>query len=418
VNRLRILVSAHACEPGKGSESGIGWNAVRSLAQYHDLWVLTRTTHRKAILAACGASPPDGLHFEYFDLPAWLRWWKHGQWGVQLYYYIWQAAIIPKIRRLHRTVHFDCAHHLTFGRYWSPTPLAVLEIPFIWGPCGGAESAPAEFCRHAGFAGFIFEYLRNLARTIGEHDPFVRMAARKSALAIAATGETKSALSRIGAKKIALLSNVALNAGDIAELGTLPQPPNKPFCFISSGRLLAWKGFDMTIAAFAQAHIRDAQYWILGDGPDRKRLAAIARRMNVSSSIIFCGHVPRNEAFRKLAACHTLLHPSVHDSGGWVCAEAMAAGRPVVCLAIGGPAHIVAADTGFCIRWQGYYSTIAQLKDSMITLALNEELRMRMARAARRRIEKLFTWKYCASRIGDYYYAAAGHTGAPASAIT
>ena len=34
----------------------------------------------------------------------------------------------------------------------------------------------------------------------------------------------------------------------------------------------------------------------------------------------------------KLAECDALAHPSLHDSGGWVCLEAMAAGRPVRAL--------------------------------------------------------------------------------------
>ena len=42
--RLRVLLSAYACEPGKGSEAGNGWNWARELSRYEDVWVLTAQT--------------------------------------------------------------------------------------------------------------------------------------------------------------------------------------------------------------------------------------------------------------------------------------------------------------------------------------------------------------------------------------
>ena len=45
-----------------------------------------------------------------------------------------------------------------------------------------------------------------------------------------------------------------------------------------------------------------------------------------------------------------LIHPSLHDSGGWVCLEAMAAGRPVICLDLGGPGLQVTEKTGIKVK--------------------------------------------------------------------
>src|SRR4051812_29636278 len=38
--RLRVLVSAYAVSPVRGSEPGLGWNLVSRLARYHDVTVL------------------------------------------------------------------------------------------------------------------------------------------------------------------------------------------------------------------------------------------------------------------------------------------------------------------------------------------------------------------------------------------
>jgi hypothetical protein len=39
---MRILLSAYACEPGKGSEQEVGLRIMLAAAQRHDVWVLTR----------------------------------------------------------------------------------------------------------------------------------------------------------------------------------------------------------------------------------------------------------------------------------------------------------------------------------------------------------------------------------------
>jgi hypothetical protein len=38
--RLKVLISAYACSPYKGSEPGVGWGFVAALAEHHDLWVI------------------------------------------------------------------------------------------------------------------------------------------------------------------------------------------------------------------------------------------------------------------------------------------------------------------------------------------------------------------------------------------
>src|SRR4029077_18277793 len=49
--RLKVLISAYACEPGKGSEPEVGWQWALQMARFHDVTVLTRTNNRSAIEA-------------------------------------------------------------------------------------------------------------------------------------------------------------------------------------------------------------------------------------------------------------------------------------------------------------------------------------------------------------------------------
>ena len=44
---MKVLISAYSCEPGRGSERGVGWNVAREVARRHEVWVLTRPDESK-----------------------------------------------------------------------------------------------------------------------------------------------------------------------------------------------------------------------------------------------------------------------------------------------------------------------------------------------------------------------------------
>src|SRR4051812_7572759 len=87
--RRSILVSAYACEPGAGSEPGIGWNWVRQFARRHDVFVITRSNNRDGVEAALNAEQLTNVHPIYVDFPRWARFWKKGQAGIHVYYHLW-----------------------------------------------------------------------------------------------------------------------------------------------------------------------------------------------------------------------------------------------------------------------------------------------------------------------------------------
>ena len=85
MTKQKIFVSAYACEPGLGSEIGVGWHWVLEMSKYFDLWVLTRESNRQSIEPWIAKHPEyNHIHFLYFDLPKWARFWKKGLRGVRL----------------------------------------------------------------------------------------------------------------------------------------------------------------------------------------------------------------------------------------------------------------------------------------------------------------------------------------------
>ena len=407
---MKILLSAYACEPGKGSEPGVGWNWTRELVRRgHEVWVLTRANNRTAIEEAVAAEGLAGLRPVYFDLPRWARFWKRGQRGVHAYYYLWQLAAARLVRRLCREEGFDVAHHVTFVNYWQPSALAFADAPFIWGPVGGGEDAPRAFWRDFSLRGRAYETARTLLRQRGEADPLVRLAARKAAVAFATTEETAARLRSLGAHEVRVMSGVGLLGEERDLLARLPEAPPHPIRFLSLGRLLHWKGYHLALRAFARvaATLPEAEYWVVGDGPERQRLEALADELGIGGRVRFWGGLPRPRALELLSQSHVLVHPSLHDSGGWVCVEAMAVGRPVVCLDLGGPAVQVTVETGFKVPAWDPDQAVAGLAEAMLRLAGDRTLLQRMGEAGRRRVASDFAWERRVAEMEDVYRAVA-----------
>lgn len=393
MKRLNVLVSAYACRPGEGSEPGVGWNIVRELVEYHDIWILTRENNRPVIETELTKNPLPGLQFIYCELPGWVQKLNGKQRLVYLHYYLWQVVAYLVARKLHKKLGFNIVHHVTYVRYSSPSFLSLLPIPFIWGPVGGGESAPKAFWKDFCLQGKAYEIFRNLARRLGELDPFVRLTAKKSILARGTTEDTAERLRKLGAKNVQTLSQLGLSEEEIAQLAKYVQSETSVVRFISVGRLLHWKGFHLGLRAFAQADLPDlAEYWIVGDGPERSRLEKLAKTLGVRNKVKFWERLSRKETLKKLGESLALVHPSLHESGGLVCLEAMAAGLPVICLDLGGPAIQVTEETGFKIPAHTPEQTVRELAQAMACLARDSEQRMRMGQAAQKRVREDFSW--------------------------
>ena len=402
---MKVLLSAYSCEPGMGSERGVGWNIVREVAKYHEVWVLTRPDEsREAIEAELARNPIPNLHFVYFTLPFWWNSRKWGQSGaMQVHYYLWQVQAYFVARKLHRQIDFDIVHHVTFVKYSSPSFLSLLPVPFVWGPLGGGESAPKPFWQDFDSKAKLYETARNITRRIGELDPFVRYTAKKSSAIRATTNDTAERLYKIGANKVEILSQLGLTEAELSELAEYEIPEAGPIRFISIGRLLHWKGFHLGLRAFERANLPDAEYWIVGDGFEAEKLQLLAQDLGIANRVKFCGPLSRQETLSTLANCHVLVHPSLHDSGGMVCMEAMAAGRPVICLDLGGPAIQVTPETGFKIDAQTPQQAVEDMAESMTKLARDRELVRNIGKAARQQVSQNFSWSTFGERLNQLY---------------
>lgn len=142
--KLKIFVSAYACEPGKGSEIGVGWHWVLEMSKYFELWVLTRANNESPILAWFAEHPQEdrGIHWLYYDCPEYIKRFKHQMRGVRRYYTLWQYMSNDIVKTTMRENNIQIFHHLTYGNVvWNVSSYGQKQF-FVWGPVGGGRNNP------------------------------------------------------------------------------------------------------------------------------------------------------------------------------------------------------------------------------------------------------------------------------------
>lgn len=98
------------------------------------------------------------------------------------------------------------------------------------------------------------------------------------------------------------------------------------------GRLASPK--NQALALQSLASIPDAMLVLIGDGPDRGRLAVEASRIGVAERVVFAGY--REDARAIIGAADVVVIPSRSEGLPNAALEALAAGRPLVATAVRG----------------------------------------------------------------------------------
>jgi len=348
----------------------------------------------------------EGLNFLYHDLPEWATWWKKGGRGLQLYYYLWQLTAISKVRKGHAEIGFDLSHHVTFVRYWAPSCLAWLDIPFVWGPIGGGDSTPISFLKGFGLSGCIQETLRAAIRILARFDPFVRANAKRCTVCIPVTRKTGQCVEKLNNDiQSKIVTQVGLSEEEllhIDSLGCETTELDKPV-FLYVGNLIPWKGVRIAIMALAEANILGSELWIVGDGADRGRLSRLARRLRIDGQVKFHGQVSRDDVLITMKRASVLVHPSLHDSGGFVLVEAMACEKPVICLDLAGPRVLVPEVAGIRIKAVSERQSVMDMAQAMRRLARDPALRKRMGDAGREHARQNYLWMKKAELLESIY---------------
>jgi glycosyltransferase involved in cell wall biosynthesis len=384
---MRVLLSAYACEPHKGSEAEIGWQrSLHMLAFADEVWVLTRSNNQPVIEADPLSHSPR-LHFIYFDLPGWALKLKKKSWFPPIYFILWQWGAYRLAVARHRDKPFDCVYHVTFASMRSGSFMGRLGIPFVIGPIGGGERAPSRLRHSLSRRSKADELLRDFGILVQRSSPLALPAYAAAKRIYVTTPESLRLVpSRWHSKTAVHLAIAAYEKSECGDERRLPKIPR----FVFAGRLVQWKGVHLAIRALAEARrtVPAASLTLIGNGPDERQFRETAKRFGVADAVEFVGHLPRQQLADALRGYTALVFPSLHDSGGFVVLEALAEGLPVVCLDLGGPGVIVNESCGIVVpaKDADEAQTVTGIANAMILLAAmpsSESKRLSMGAIAR-----------------------------------
>lgn len=392
---MKVLLSAYACEPGRGSEPGVGWNWACEIANLgNEVWVLTRKNNREIIEEHCKNTKPANVNFIYYDLPSWLTWWKKGGRGVYLYYLLWQIGAFFKAKNSHREINYDCVQHITFVTVRQPSFMGSLGIPFILGPVGGGESAPYELRKNFSLKGWIKDMLRDVANSIIKYDPMMHLTFKTADRIYVTSEQTKSLIPKWYQGKVDI--QLAIGIEDTSVNLQPKEPKLKKHKLLYVGRFESWKGMALGLKAFAGVlkEYPDTVLTMVGKGPDFSLWYDLALKLNVNDNVIWVDWVEQDELAALYQQHDIFLFPSLHDSGGMVVLEAMSYGLPVVCLDLGGPGVIVDNQSGLSVGVQGRSElcVVKALENSLLTLMKTPPLLGKLSLGSKSRAAD-FSWQ-------------------------
>jgi len=137
-----------------------------------------------------------------------------------------------------------------------------------------------------------------------------------------------------------------------------------------------------------------------GGAPEAQYAPALMQQINLNGRVEFARRLSAGDLVKWYAAADIAVVPSMFEGFGLPAAEAMACEVPVIAFAAGALPELVAdGETGILVP----PADVAKLAAAIKKLVEDKELRLRMAKAARKRVEQKFNWETAAKQILEVY---------------
>jgi glycosyltransferase involved in cell wall biosynthesis len=318
-------------------------------------------------------------------------------WAVHLITQVRQRRVA---RRLIQQYKIDVVHEPSPVSPRLPSLMYGLGVPVVIGPMNGNMTFP-RWCRRK--RSLLERAFVPLGRSFADLANYLIPGKRRAEMLLVANERTRSALPSGYTGRVEILCENGVDPDLWRRPETLPDRPEQSLRVAFLGRLVDWKGADLVLDALAEIrkHRPGAELWIIGDGPERRRLESQTGALGLSDAVTFLGWAPREECPQLLSQCDVLLHPSIFDCGGAVVLEAMALGLTVVALNWGGPSDYLAAGEGVLIDPASRSQAVAELAEAV--LGLTPRRRRELGKAAQQRVAADYLWPVKASQMLRIY---------------
>lgn len=400
--KIKIFVSAYACEPGKGSEIGVGWHWVLEMRKYFEIWVLTRANNQEPIEEYFIEHPDEenDIHWVYYDCPDYVKKFKHQMHGVRTYYTIWQYMSNGLVKKVMQENDIHIYHLLTYGNaIWHISSYGQKQF-FIWGPTGGVDTIPREFSKHYTYRHRMLEAVRRIVVLCLAISPSFHNKCKNADLIFC---KANSTMRRIPAKyreKAILFTDVAMECAP-AYFEPKTKLESQGLTYITVGRLDGWRGFDLLIEAFSIAaqQMPNVIMKIIGKGAEKAHLEALIEEKGLVGRVIMAGQISMADYQKEMENCDVVLNACLKEGGVTNAFDCMKWGKPLLCVDTGGYTRNFDSECAIILEHTDRDSLIHKLAEGMVKLQ-DQKVRQEMSQAMIEKGQKI-TWEIKGQQIRD-----------------
>ncbi len=385
----------------------MGWNWVTHLAKHCRLHVITEGEWKKEIEEEVAKLPQRGnLTFYYIPVSEKVRrmCWNQGDWRFYFYYRKWQKKALALARAIVAQHPIDVIHQLNLTGYREPGYLwRIKEVPYVWGPVGGAELMSLAYLEGADRKIRFFYAIKNIINKLQcMYHPRVRRAIHRADVIVAGVK---------GVQKI-LASHYNKRIYHITETGTAGQmqglqkqwSPGGQFNILWVAKFDFRKQLGLTIKTIAATQNKAVHLHICGTGSDKEvsEYRRLAEQCGVTERCHWHGQIGHDEIYQKMLQSDLLFFPSIMESTAAVVIEAITVGLPVLCFNAFGYGEFVHIFAGTALELTTPKQSIADFAKEINRLEANRDILKEISAREIERRDSL-SWDSRAQQMVELY---------------
>lgn len=410
---MNILILSYACEPNAGSEYGVGWNVPTLLAKkypQYQVHVLTRSRCKEKILCVLNEMSLNNLYFHFYDIPNWMFYKNEmkSNWGEQINYILWQLCSKKYIKTLDQKYKFDVLHHLTFNQYRTPSPGFFLNIPFVMGPVGGAETINPSFYQDLEENTFKKENIRRKGKDLKIFGLWSKWKKNQKHFIFSTKENMVKLAPYCGTNKVSILPAIAFDPKDFNEIENTSHN-NDVFQLVYAGKALDWKGICIFLKALKKGYLDNgiSKFLVKLVGirfeEEQKKVNKWISELELENNVELIPFIQRNDLLKMLTDCNLSVYPAFRDSGSMSVLEASVLGCPTICFNAGGQdafpdSVLIKVDVK-----DDYEENLNAFAEKLKWAFLNREETSKIGLKAKEYVYKELTWENKVKVFNDIY---------------
>lgn len=374
----KIIISAYAISPVRGSECAVGWEITTRLGEYFDVTVLM-----------CEKTPSNAPYYEelknYIKKSGYIKnvnfvpvkmpqnskkytkmhdlgFWPAYYWG----YKCWQEEAFRISKKLHNEKRFDIAYQLNMIGFREPGFLWKLDIPFIWGPTNGFHSIPFSFISGFKKKEFFTQALKHIANELQIMLSFRSRRAAKKAEVVWCVDNTALNKMLSWSANAELMQETGLNSLPVKLKSKKYYDGVRSLNIVWSGMLTTGKALIILIEALIKGKKLNFHLTVIGDGPLLDSMKEKSKPIH--NKITWTGWLNKSEAIEIVKNSDLLIHTSLKEGTPHSILEALGMGVPVICHDTCGMGAVINERNGFKIPYENTSTSVNTLYELLLRI--------------------------------------------------